>query len=70
MSLRKTIEIIAKRTSQYPDNSVLWAEKARGRRQRAAMSFAEKLRLVDALKERVRPIVEARERRKRETHRG
>jgi hypothetical protein len=47
--------------SQYPDISDILARKAAGRRQRAALSFAEKLDILDALKERVRPIIEARE---------
>lgn len=45
---------------QYPDISDILARKAAGRRGRAALSFAEKLDIVDALGERVRPIVEAR----------
>jgi len=48
------------RRSQYPDISDILAQKALGRRKRAALSFAEKLDIVDALRERVRPIVEAR----------
>jgi hypothetical protein len=46
--------------SQYPDISDILARKASGRRQRAALSFAEKLRILDALKARVEPLVEAR----------
>jgi hypothetical protein len=45
---------------QYPDISDILAQKASGRRQRAALSFAEKLAALDALKERVDPIVRAR----------
>ncbi len=48
------------RHSQYPDISDILARKASGRRQRAALSFAEKLRILDALKERVEPLVQAR----------
>ena len=44
----------------YPDISDLIARKASGRRQRAALSFAEKLAALDALKERVEPLVQAR----------
>jgi hypothetical protein len=52
--------------SRYPDISDILARKASGRRQRAALSFAEKLAVVDALRARVAPIVRARElRRKR-----
>jgi hypothetical protein len=46
--------------SQYPDISDILAQKASGRRQRGALSFAEKLDILDALKERVEPIVQAR----------
>jgi len=46
--------------SQYPDISDILAWKASGRRQRAALSFAEKLDILDALKERVEPLVQAR----------
>lgn len=53
------------RRSHYPDISDILARKAEGRRQRAALSFAEKLDLLDALRERVAPIVRARELRKR-----
>ena len=49
---------------QYPDNSAIFARKAAARRERAALSFSEKLAAVDALKERVKPIVQARELRK------
>ena len=46
--------------SQYPDISDLLAQKASGRRQRGALSFAEKLVILDSLKARVEPIVQAR----------
>jgi hypothetical protein len=46
--------------SKYPDISDILAAKASWRRQRAALSFAEKLDILDALKERVAPIVKAR----------
>jgi hypothetical protein len=49
----------------YPDNSAIFARKAEGRRQRAALSFAEKLVALDALKARTEPIARAREERKR-----
>jgi hypothetical protein len=54
-----------KRGSQFPDISPILAQKAAGRRQRAALSFAEKLVIMDEMKERIAPIVHARERRKR-----
>ncbi len=50
---------------QYPDNSELFARKAEGRRERARLTFAEKLSAMDALRERVAPIVRAREARRR-----
>jgi hypothetical protein len=46
--------------SRYPDISDILARKASGRRQRAALSFAEKLAIVDALRARVAPLVRAR----------
>jgi hypothetical protein len=46
--------------SQYPDISDILARKISGRRQNAALSFAEKLAMLDALKERVNPLVKAR----------
>jgi hypothetical protein len=49
----------------YPDNSAIHAQKDAGRRERGAISFAEKLDALDALKARVEPIVRAREARKR-----
>jgi len=45
----------------YPDNAEIFARKAKGRRERALATFAEKLDAVDALRERVAPIVRARE---------
>ncbi|MEJ0041803.1 MAG: hypothetical protein WDM81_06145 [Rhizomicrobium sp.] len=49
---------------QYPDNSGIFARKAEGRRERASVSFAEKIAAMDELKERVAPIVRAREARR------
>lgn len=48
----------------YPDNSDIHARKAQGRRQRAALSFGEKLDALDDLRARVEPIVRAREARR------
>ena len=50
---------------RYPDISDILALKAAGRRQRAKLSFAEKLAIVDALKEQVKPLKYAREARKK-----
>lgn len=46
--------------TNHPNISDILARKASGRRQLAALSFAEKLSILDALKERVQPIVQAR----------
>jgi len=48
----------------YPDISDILARKAEGRRQRAKLSFVEKLDALDALRARVEPIVRGREARK------
>ncbi|MGE0166245.1 MAG: hypothetical protein AB7S71_24220 [Dongiaceae bacterium] len=48
----------------YPDNTEIFARKAEGRRQRAAATFAEKLAALDELRDRVAPIVRAREARR------
>ena len=50
--------------SPYPDISDILARKAAGRRQRAALTFAGKLVVMDSLRERVAPLVQAREARK------
>jgi hypothetical protein len=50
--------------SQYPDISEILARKASGRRLRGALSFVEKLAILDALKERIEPLVQARKARK------
>lgn len=55
-----------RRRSQFPDISPILAQKAEGRRQQAALSFAQKLAIMDEMKERVAPIVRARELRKRQ----
>ena len=49
---------------EYPDISDILALKSSGRRQRAALSFAEKLGILDALKERVQPLAAARQARR------
>ena len=51
---------------KYPDISDILARKAAGRRQLAALSFAEKLDALDALRERVQPIIQARKLREEE----
>ena len=47
-------------SKQYPDISDILARKAKGRKERAALTFAEKLDALDALKKRVEPMVQAR----------
>ena len=48
----------------YPDISDILALKMLRRNRRAALTFAEKLDIVDALKDRVGPIVAARKARR------
>jgi len=45
---------------QYPDIGDILAQKDRGRRKRALLSFGDKLDLVDRLRENVAPIIKAR----------
>jgi len=45
---------------QYPDISDILAQKAAGRLQNAARSFAAKLAILDALRERAEPFIQAR----------
>ena len=52
--------------SRYPDISDILARKAEGRRQLAALSYGEKLDILDALRARVEPIRRAREIRKQQ----
>jgi hypothetical protein len=54
------------RPTKYPDISDILDRKAEGRRERAGLSFAEKLDALDALRERVQPVVQGREARRRE----
>jgi hypothetical protein len=53
---------------QYPDISAILANKARGQRKRAALSFTEKLLLLEGLRNRIQPIIQAREARRRRQH--
>jgi hypothetical protein len=50
---------------ECPDITEILAQKARGRRERASLSFTEKLAILDKLREDVAPIVEARRARMR-----
>ena len=51
------------KVQQYPDIADILAQKARGRRARASLSFAEKLAILDKLRKEVAPIVRARQER-------
>jgi hypothetical protein len=53
------------KSQQYPDIADILAKKARGRRERASLSFAEKLAILDKLRKDVAPIVRARQKRGR-----
>jgi len=53
------------RPAQYPDIKEILDRKARGRHERACLSFAEKLGILDRLRENVAPLVRAREARTR-----
>jgi hypothetical protein len=48
----------------YPDTSDILARKAEGRREISRRSFGEKIAMVEALRERLAPLKQARERRK------
>ena len=50
----------------YPDISGILEQKAEARRIRARRSFGEKVAAMEALRERLKPLKEARERRKAE----
>lgn len=47
-------------TTRYPDVSDIIVKKAQGRRGAAARTFAEKLDMLERLRERVRPFRDAR----------
>lgn len=49
------------RIRQYPDISDILVRKASGRRERARLSFGEKLEILDRLRDDVAPMVAARE---------
>jgi len=51
--------------NQYPDITAILAQKAQRRRERASLSFAEKLAILEKLREDVAPIVQARRERAR-----
>jgi hypothetical protein len=47
------------RTRQYPDVDEIFVRKARGRRERAALTFAEKLTILDQMRDDARSFREA-----------
>ncbi|MFZ1092302.1 MAG: hypothetical protein WAN75_24305 [Xanthobacteraceae bacterium] len=49
------------RARQYPDITDILSQKALGRRERASLSFAEKLAILDKLRQDIAPIVQARQ---------
>jgi hypothetical protein len=51
-------------SSKYPDVSDILARKLEGRRSIAARSFAEKISLIEAMRERLAPLKRAREARR------
>jgi hypothetical protein len=53
------------KSQQYPDVTDILIQKARGRRERASLSFAQKLAILDKLRKDAAPIVEARQARAR-----
>lgn len=58
MTRRKTIEVV---TKEFPDIDDIIAQKARGRQERALLSFGEKLEILDKLREQVAPIIRTRQ---------
>lgn len=46
----------------YPDVSDIFMQKAEARKERANLSFAEKIAIIEAMRERVAPFKRARER--------
>jgi hypothetical protein len=51
-------------TASYPDVSDILARKAEGRREAARRSFGEKIAMVEALRERLAPLRQARDERR------
>jgi hypothetical protein len=45
---------------EYPDITDIFVQKARGRRERASLSFVEKLVILEKLRKNVEPLVRAR----------
>ncbi len=51
-------------TASYPDISDILARKAEGRREAARRSFGEKIAMMEALRERLAPLKQARDERR------
>ena len=49
---------------KYPDISDIIARKEQGRRERAALSFSQKLAILEEMRERLMPLVKAFEQRR------
>ena len=54
-----------KLAASYPDISDILTRKAKGRRDSARRSFGEKIAAIEALRERIAPMKQAREARRR-----
>jgi hypothetical protein len=52
---------------RYPDTSDLFRRKEAGRKALSNLSFGEKIERMEALRERLRPLKEAREARRKKT---
>lgn len=53
------------RSTPHADNTAILARKAQGRRERASLSFAEKLDVLEALKKRSATMAEVRSKQKK-----
>jgi hypothetical protein len=55
---------------RYPDIADILAQKAKGRRERASLSFAEKLAILEKLRHDVEPFARARRARAQASNEG
>ena len=53
---------------QYPDIADILSQKAKGRRERASLSFAEKLAILEKLRRDIEPFARARRARAQASH--
>jgi len=56
------------RQRQYPDIADILAQKAKGRQERASLSFAEKLAILEKLRHDIEPFARARRARAQASH--